>query len=107
DAAAMLARLQGKTHEVFSGVALTEPGTGKTVVSHRVTRVHMKPLNERQIRRYVATGEPLDKAGSYAIQGIGATLIDSIEGCYFNVVGLPLSLLSDMLEQFGLNVLEN
>ena len=59
----------------------------------------MKPLSLARIERYVATGEPMDKAGSYGIQGLGATLVDRIDGCYFNVVGLPLSLLSDMLSE--------
>jgi septum formation protein len=64
----------------------------------------MKSLEPSRIERYVATGEPMDKAGAYAVQGLGATLVDSIEGCYFNVVGLSLSLLSDMLSEFDVDV---
>ncbi|NEW04491.1 septum formation protein Maf [Paenibacillus sp. SYP-B3998] len=100
-----LKALQGNTHEVYSGVACLDANTGRHVVSHCVTRVSMKPLSDDQIRRYIATGEPKDKAGSYGIQGLGATTIKSIEGDYFNVVGLPLSLLSDLLLSFDIQVL--
>ena len=105
DAARMLSRLQGREHRVFTGIACIDAANGHSVVHYRQTNVTMKELSEDTIRAYVKTGEPSDKAGSYAIQGIGASLIDRIEGCYFNVVGLPLSLLSDMLEGFGVYVL--
>lgn len=105
DAEQMLSRLQGREHCVFTGVACIDAESGHSVVHYRQTDVTMKELSEATIRAYVKTGEPSDKAGSYAIQGIGASLIDRIEGCYFNVVGLPLSLLSDMLEGFGVHVL--
>ncbi|ADO58100.1 septum formation protein Maf [Paenibacillus jamilae] len=105
DAVRMLTALQGRTHRVYTGVACIHTGTGKMLVRHRQTEVTMKPLNQEQIVAYVNTGEPSDKAGSYGIQGMGATLVESIQGCYFNVVGLPLSLLSDMLSDFGVNVL--
>ncbi|WP_339274285.1 Maf family protein [Paenibacillus sp. FSL W8-0426] len=105
DAENMLARLQGRTHRVFTGVACIDAISGQSSVHYRQTDVTMKALSEATIRAYVRTGEPMDKAGSYAIQGIGASLVDRIEGCYFNVVGLPLSLLSDMLDGFGVHVL--
>lgn len=105
DALSMLQRLQGRTHEVYSGIACIDTSTKQTSVHHCRTIVHMKPLSEQQIKRYIATREPLDKAGAYAIQGIGSTLITSIEGDYFNVVGMPLHLLSDMLSQFGVDIL--
>ncbi|MFD0694114.1 Maf family protein [Paenibacillus sp. GCM10027628] len=105
DSFRMLKALQGTTHEVYSGVACVDADTGKHVVSHRVTRVTMKPMSDDQIRRYIATGEPKDKAGSYGIQGLGATIVESIEGDYFTVVGLPLSLLSDLLLNFDIQVL--
>ncbi|MNO97636.1 Septum formation protein Maf [compost metagenome] len=105
DAYRMLSSLQGKTHEVYTGVACIDVLTGRTLVRHRVTAVTMKCLSDQTIHAYVNSGEPHDKAGSYAIQGLGATLIDRIDGCYFNVVGLPLSLLSDMLSELGMNIL--
>ncbi len=101
----MLSALQGHTHEVLTGIALLDLRTEHAIIKHRLTKVTMKQLTTHQIDRYIATGEPIDKAGSYAIQGIGATLIDSIDGCYFNVVGLPISLLSDMLYEMGMDVL--
>ncbi|WP_342570896.1 Maf family protein [Paenibacillus sp. FSL R5-0749] len=105
DAERMLSRLQGRVHRVFTGVACIDAGNGQSLVHYRQTDVTMKELSDATIRAYVKTGEPSDKAGSYAIQGIGASLVDRIEGCYFNVVGLPLSLLSDMLDGFGVHVL--
>lgn len=105
EAVSMLSRLQGREHEVYSGVACISLKGELELVSNRRTRVAMKPLTKEQIRRYVASGEPMDKAGSYAIQGLGATIVDRIDGCYFNVVGLPLSLLSDMLSSFGIEVI--
>ncbi|HIE12172.1 MAG TPA: septum formation inhibitor Maf [Desulfotomaculum sp.] len=101
----MLRRLQGDCHTVFTGVAVTAVPEGKTAVAHAATRVCFAPLSEEEIAAYVATGEPLDKAGAYAAQGLGAVFIRRIEGCYLNVVGLPLSLLCEMLKGFGLNLL--
>jgi septum formation protein len=100
----MLHRLAGRTHEVYTGVSCMRAPDGMSVTSHRVTRVHMRNLSEEQIARYVATGEPMDKAGAYGIQELGALLIESIEGDYFNVVGLPVSLLAVQLEQFGISL---
>ncbi|MHA0857064.1 Maf family protein [Paenibacillus sp. CMAA1364] len=105
DAYHMLLSLQGTTHQVYTGVACIDVLTGRTLINHKVTSVTMKSLSHRTISAYVHSGEPQDKAGSYAIQGLGATFIDHIEGCYFNVVGLPLSLLSEMLSELGLEVL--
>ncbi|CAM3083844.1 Maf family protein [Paenibacillus sediminis] len=105
EAVSMLTSLQGRTHRVFTGVACIHGVTGDTLVEHRVTSVTMKPLSHSKIVSYVKSGEPRDKAGAYAIQGLGATIVESIEGCYFNVVGLPISLLTDMLEKFGVQVL--
>lgn len=104
EAKAMLRRLQGRSHEVYTGVACVLSSNGEAAVAHRMTKVQMKPLSEQQIAGYVATGEPHDKAGSYGIQGLGSTMVDRIDGCYFNVVGLPLALLSDMLAQYDVHV---
>ncbi|WP_020615881.1 Maf family protein [Paenibacillus daejeonensis] len=101
DARRTLTRLQGGLHEVYSGITLLHASSGEPLVRHRMTKVHMKPLDARRIERYVASGEPMDKAGSYGIQGLGATLIEGIDGCYFNVVGMSLTLLSDMLSEYG------
>jgi len=106
DAADMLTGLQGREHQVFSGVALVDAVTGRTAQAHRMTRVWMKPADAERIRRYIASGEPRDKAGAYAIQGIGSALVERIDGDFFNVVGLPVSLVADMLEaHFGVRTL--
>jgi septum formation protein len=98
DAARMLRLLAGKQHRVVTGVAVIT-GMAAPLVEAEVTLVEMNALSERQIADYVATGEPLGKAGAYAIQGRAARFIPRIEGCYFNVVGLPLARVSLMLAQ--------
>lgn len=105
EAASMLRSLQGRIHQVYTGVACIDSQTGTSLVDYRRTEVTMKPLTEREIAAYAASGEGLDKAGAYGIQGLGATIVTGIEGCYFNVVGLPLSLLTEMLASFGIHVL--
>ncbi len=89
----------GRTHEVITGLAVLSP-TGKKI-GHRTTKVQFRNLADREIERYLATGEPLDKAGAYGIQGKGATLITGIDGDYFSVVGLPVSMLYTMLDELG------
>ncbi|MFC4767902.1 Maf family protein [Effusibacillus consociatus] len=106
DARSMLSRLQGRAHTVYSGVAVIEASTGRHLVGHRSTLVHMRSLTDAEIVAYVQTGEPMDKAGSYAIQGIGSTIVDRIDGDYFTVVGLPMELLASMLTSFGIHVLK-
>ncbi|WP_141504358.1 Maf family protein [Paenibacillus luteus] len=104
EAMTMLGRLQGRSHQVYTGIACVLSSSGEAIISHRMTKVKMKALSSDQIARYVATGEPRDKAGAYGIQGLGSILVDEIDGCYFNVVGLPLSLLSDMLGTYDISV---
>jgi len=102
DAARMLRLLSGRAHRVITGVAVvTSDGTE---VAAEVTAVRFLTLSDAEIADYVASGEPMDKAGAYAIQGRAARWIPRIEGCYFNVVGLPLALLSAMLEAAGLEL---
>ena len=120
EARAMLRRLSGRWHRVFSGMTLMEVGPGTGNEGHTpcqgqntasrcvlrasdfsVTRVKMRTMSEAEIAWYVATGEPLDKAGAYGIQGKGAVFVEGIEGCFYNVVGLPLSRLVQMLKQAG------
>jgi septum formation protein len=105
DAFRMLTALQGRMHQVYTGLAVVDTVSGSECVDFRMTHVHMKSLTAEQIGRYIATGEPMDKAGSYAVQGLGAVFVERIEGCYFNVVGLPVSLLAAMLDKFEAVVL--
>jgi septum formation protein len=96
DAARMLRLLSGRTHRVITGVALVTAEGAE--VAAEATVVRFMALSDEEIAVYVATGEPMDKAGAYAIQGRAARWIPRIEGCYFNVVGLPLALVAGMLE---------
>ena len=95
----MLEQLQGKTHEVLTAVAVAENGRLEQALD--VSRVTFRPNTRQTLEAYVATGEPLDKAGAYAIQGLGAPLIERVEGDFFGVMGLPLRLALDLLAKFG------
>jgi septum formation protein len=99
DAVAMLEQLQGKTHEVLTAVAVAEDGRLEQALDR--SRVTFRPNTRETLEEYVATGEPLDKAGAYAIQGLGAPLIERVEGDFFGVMGLPLRLALDLLARFG------
>lgn len=105
EARAILSLLSGKAHKVITGFSVIETKTGNTVTDSVETTVYFKTLSEAEIDAYIATGEPLDKAGAYAIQGLGATIVEKIEGDYFNVVGLPLYALAEALREFGVKVL--
>ncbi|WP_019638281.1 Maf family protein [Paenibacillus fonticola] len=106
EAASMLRSLQGRSHSVYTAVACIDGITGRSEVDYRLTLVTMRALTEQEIAAYARTGEGLDKAGAYAIQGLGSIFVTGIEGCYFNVVGMPLSLLSEMLGHFGVEILK-
>jgi septum formation protein len=99
EAAAMLRRLSGRTHEVLTGVALVLGAT--VVVEVGRTLVHFSQLTEEDLTWYVSSGEPLDKAGAYGIQGLASRFVDRIEGSYSNVVGLPVSLVVSLLRPHG------
>ncbi len=100
DAIRMLMKLQGRRHEVYTGLALRAGSRIESGVA--VTRVWFRSLDAAECEEYVASGEPLDKAGAYGIQGLGAALVQRIEGEYFNVMGLPVQLLLSLLARFGL-----
>ncbi len=106
EARSMLGRLAGRTHRVLTGVALIRRPNGPILVEHEETAVTMRNLTPGQIAAYVASGEPMDKAGAYAVQGLGSVLVEGLQGDYFNVVGLPLPRLALMLEPLGLDVLD-
>ena len=103
DAARMLATIAGKTHTVYTGDTLLNLAQNWRDTRVAESEVRMLPLDAREIEWYVATGEPLDKAGAYAVQGTGAMFIDSIHGSYTNVVGLPLATLFGMLRKAGID----
>jgi nucleoside triphosphate pyrophosphatase len=100
DAARMLRLLSGRMHQVITGVCLVAPAFERTEAE--ITQVVFSHLSEDEITYYVQTGEPMDKAGAYAIQGIASRRVERIEGCYFNVVGLPLPRVHRMLQGYGM-----
>ncbi len=97
EAADMLRLLSGREHKVYTGVAVVSDGAAKADVN--MTRVLFAPLSDAEIRDYIKTGEPMDKAGAYGIQGYGGKFIRAVHGCYFNVMGLPLNMLYNMLKK--------
>ena len=104
DAKTMLRRLSGRSHRVWSGLCVRR---GERIcTAHECTAVHFRPLREAEIEAYVLTREPLDKAGAYGYQGLASVFVEKIDGDYFNVVGLPLCRLGQMLAPFGVSLLE-
>jgi septum formation protein len=102
DAGRMLKALRGRVHEVITGVALVEAPAGREETAVVTTRVTMAGYSDAEIEAYVATGEPLDKAGAYAVQGLGARLVAEVDGCFTNVVGLPVTTTRRLLERWRL-----
>lgn len=107
DAFCMLKSLSGREHSVYTGYCVMRISDGKAVCSRARTRVRFKKLSDEKIRAYIKSGEPMDKAGAYGIQGLGSLLTDGIDGDYFNVVGLPISMLADTLEnEFDMKIIK-
>lgn len=105
DAEEMLRSLRGSVHRVLTGIAVVDAESSRTESEVVETRVRMLPLSDIQIKLYIETGEPIGKAGGYAIQGLGAILIEEVHGCFYNVVGLPISKLNEVLGRFGYQIL--
>lgn len=102
----MLKMLSGNIHEVYTGVCVTDSKSGKSISDFEVTKVKFKNLSDEEIENYINTGEPMDKAGGYGIQGKGCLLVEKIEGDYLNVVGLPAVKLAKILkEDFNINIM--
>jgi len=102
EASQFLQKLSGEKHRVITAIALKK-GSEKPRLSYESTDVFFKPMSDDEINWYISTGEPFGKAGGYAIQGLGSIFITSINGCYFNVVGLPITLLMKMLTKYEIN----
>jgi septum formation protein len=103
-ARAMLRALSGRTHQVVTGMALVDAASGRAETGAAVTDVTFRELTEAEIAAYVQTGEPFGKAGAYAIQGLGGLFVEGIRGSPSNVIGLPVTLVQDLLRRFGLDV---
>lgn len=101
----MLSRLSARCHEVYTGVATVRCPEMDEASGFRVTKVFFRPIAAAEIDAYIATGEPEDKAGAYALQGAGAAFVERLEGCYTNVIGLPLPLAIDLIRRGGVPVL--
>jgi septum formation protein len=105
EAVKMLQDLSGKTHRVITGLTVLDTGSSKMLTRTVETQVQIKELNPQEIESYVKSGEPLDKAGAYAIQGLGALFVEKIVGDYYNVMGMPLKTLADCLKELGVDLL--
>lgn len=100
----MLQALSGNEHEVYSGLAILDVKSNKIIKDFVCTKVKFSKLTSLQIEKYVNTGDPMDKAGAYGIQGKAGVFVENINGCYYNVVGLPLNKLNSMLMEMGVNL---
>ncbi|MFC2006665.1 Maf family protein [Chloroflexota bacterium] len=105
EARKMLEAINGIPHSVITGFSIIDTGINRTLSRSVETKVYIKKLTLAEISSYVKSKESLDKAGAYAIQGLGAVIVEKIEGDYFNVIGLPLSSLTEALKEFGINIL--
>lgn len=101
----MLRAIAGRWHQVYTGYSLIAPRDGRRVVGHTVSDVRIRDLSDAEIAAYIATGEPMDKAGAYAIQEVGTLLVAEIKGCYTNIVGLPLPSVDTAWRELGWSVI--
>jgi nucleoside triphosphate pyrophosphatase len=105
EARKMLMMLKGKSHSVITGFTILDTDKNKVLTKSVETIIHIKNLTSEEVDAYVKSKEPLDKAGAYAIQGLGSVIVERIEGDYFNVMGLPLSAVAEGLKEFGVHIL--
>lgn len=105
EAKEMLETINGKPHSVITGFTIIDTENNKALSKAVETKVYIRKLSSNEIDAYVESKEPLDKAGAYAIQGLGSVIVEKIEGDYFNVIGLPLSALTESLKEFGVHIL--
>lgn len=96
----MLKDLSGNTHTVYSGIAMVVVPEGRVIAKVATTKVTFRPLSNREIKSYIESGEPMDKAGAYGIQGAGGAFVEKVNGCFFNVVGLPVKHLMELLDNY-------
>lgn len=104
EAISMLKRLSGRSHEVFSGLTVIDNRNQNLISDYLKTEVTFSKLTQEEIESYVDTGEPMDKAGAYGVQGYGGVFVEKINGCYYNVVGLPINNLRNILKGIGVNL---
>jgi septum formation protein len=107
DAFQMLSKLSGRTHKVISAIAVIDNQLNIEKTDHVISEVTFREISPEEIKKYIKTGEPADKAGAYAIQGIGSCFITAISGCYENIVGISISKLAEMLNPLGFNITYN
>ena len=106
DAFRMLKSFSGKWQEVYSGVSVIDCTSGKEVIDCEITRVKFRDLEDDEIEKYIATGEPMDKAGAYGIQGLASIFIEKVDGCYFNIMGFPIHNIYKNLKKQGVSIFE-
>ncbi|ADQ40792.1 maf protein [Caldicellulosiruptor acetigenus I77R1B] len=102
----MLRKISGKWHTVYTGVCIIDGPSERILVEYEKSNVYIKQMSDEEILSYISTKEPFDKAGAYAIQGFGSLIVERIEGCFYNVVGLPLYKLNIMLQKLGYDLMK-
>ena len=106
DASKMLQQLSGRSHQVISGIAIVDTYTNNTIIDSESSDVYFRDISQEEITNYIKTKEPMDKAGAYAIQGLASTFIEKINGCYNNIVGLPVYKITQIFKKLDLDILK-